>query len=253
MKTIWAYGGGTQSAAIAALMVQQKIPVPSMAMIADTGREASTTWAFLEEVIQPALDKIGLHVHIIPHSFDGSGYNTVDAYSGKDKDTLVIPTFTNKNGTPGMLPKYCSNEWKTRPMQRFCRENGYKNADMLIGFSIDEMERMRVYNPNEKWQHVYPLYDLRMSRGDCIALVERMGWGTPPRSSCWMCPYRNDQEWLDLTETGEITKAIEFEGSIQGRDSNVWLHNSCEPIGSVDFTDEPDLFAKPCASGMCFT
>jgi len=250
MRTIWAYGGGTQSAAIAALMVQGKIQSPDLAVIADTGREASTTWQYLEDVIQPALD---FDIHVLPHSFDMPGYNTVDLYSGKEKNTLVIPTFTDKNGTPGMLPKYCSNEWKTRPMQRFCREQGYKNADMLIGFSIDEMERMRVYNPAEKWQHVYPLYDLRMSRGDCIALVERMGWGTPPRSSCWMCPYRNDHEWADLIETGEIAKAVQFESAIQARDKNVFLHNSCQPIGTVDFSGEPDLFAKACASGMCFT
>ena len=65
---IWSYGGGTQSAAIAALIVSGKLPVPDVAVIADTGREVSSTWDYLRDVVQPALP---FQVHIIPHSFDG--------------------------------------------------------------------------------------------------------------------------------------------------------------------------------------
>lgn len=52
---IWNSGGGTQSAAIAALIVTGKLPKPDLAVIADTGRERSSTWDYLDRHIAPAL------------------------------------------------------------------------------------------------------------------------------------------------------------------------------------------------------
>ena len=254
MNQIWSYGGGTQSAAIAALIVQGKLPKPDIAVISDTGREAYTTWSYLQCVIQPKLD---FKIHIVPHSFRGEGYNTVDLWGGKNKDTVLIPAYTSSEGNQreGMLRKFCSHEWKTRPMQRYCKAQGFKSGEMWIGFSTDEMERCRSYDERDKFPHVYPLLDHRMNRGDCIALVESMGWPTPPRSACWMCPYRSDQEWLHLKATypADFKRAESLEMVIQKRDPNAWLHKDCVPLGEVKMDDQPDLFAKPCASGMCFT
>ena len=255
MSTVWSCGGGTQSAAIAALIVQGKLPKPDLSVIADTGREASETWEFYVEVMRPELEKVGIELHKLPHTFEGKGYNTVDIYSGKDKDTVIMPMFTSQKGR-GMLPKYCSNEWKSRPVQRFIREQGLTSGRIWIGFSIDEFDRMRFQDPAQKWNHTYPLIGLRMTRGDCLALVDKMGWGTPPRSSCWMCPYRSDQEWLHLKAkgNGDFQKAVDLEKKLQERDPDVYFHDTCQPLNEVGFNEnQDDLFSKPCASGMCFT
>ena len=255
MSTAWSCGGGTQSAAVAALIIQGKLPKPDVSAIVDTGREASETWEFYESVMAPELWKMGVELVRIPHSFDGSGYNTVDIYSGAKKETIVMPMFTDKDGL-GKLPKYCSNEWKNRPFSRFVRERGFTSGEIWIGFSIDEMERMRRHDLTKRWNHVYPLVDLRMTRGDCIALVESMGWGVPPRSACWMCPYRNDTEWLHLKENypEDFSRAVKLEADLQQRDPNVYFHDTCVPLEDVSFNEgQDDMFAKPCASGMCFT
>jgi hypothetical protein len=39
MATVWSCGGGTQSAAIAALIVSGQMPVPDLSVIVDTERE----------------------------------------------------------------------------------------------------------------------------------------------------------------------------------------------------------------------
>jgi hypothetical protein len=141
-------------------------------------------------------------------------------------------------------------------VQRAIRGAGYTHGNIWIGFSIDEMERMRAHDPKAKWNHVYPLVDLRLTRGDCISLVEKMGWGTPPRSACWMCPYRSDAEWVHLRDKDpkDFGSAVKLEKELQQRDPNVFFHGSCKPLDEVDFGEgQEDLFAKPCASGMCFT
>ena len=255
MSIVWSCGGGTQSAAIAALIVKGELPKPDLSVIADTGREATDTWRFYEAKLRPALASVGVDLVRLPHSFDGKGWNTVDLYSGKDGDTVIMPMFTAKIGR-GMLPKFCSNEWKSRPVQRFIRNHGLKSGEIWIGFSIDEFQRMKAADPDAKWNHTYPLIDRRMSRGDCIALVESMGWGTPPRSACWMCPYRSDQEWLHLKRTDplDFERAVKLEKKLQQRDADVYFHDSCQPLESVQFNEEQgDMFDRPCASGMCFT
>ena len=179
MSTVWSCGGGTQSAAMAALIIKGELPRPDLAVMADTGREASEVKVFFDEVLYPELHKVGVNLYMLAHAFEvrgklTEGRNTVDIYSGKDKNTIIMPMFTAQRGR-GMLPKFCSNEWKSRPVQRFIREHGLTSGEIWIGFSIDEMERMRAYDPRQKWNHTYPLIDMRLTRGDCIALCEEIG------------------------------------------------------------------------------
>lgn len=249
---VWSSGGGVQSTAIAALICLGKLPKPDLAVIADTGREYSPVWRYLDSVVSPALAKAGVTLHIAPHDLA-----TVDLYSGADGNTLVIPAYTDKsgNGREGKLAKYCSQEWKVRVIQRFCRQHGITDADQWIGYTTDEMERMRGYSEGKPWQHVYPLIDLRMRRSDCYGVIDAMGWPEPPRSACWMCPFRSDQEWQLMADEApeDFERAKQLDAEIRENDPNVFLHQSCKPIGEVDFENEPDLFSKPCDAGGCFT
>ena len=87
MAIVWSYGGGTQSAAIAVLILQGKLPRPDVAVIADTGRELSTTWDYQAEVVAPALESIGLPVQNI-----GTDYKRYDLM--KSGHTALIPAYT---------------------------------------------------------------------------------------------------------------------------------------------------------------
>ena len=63
MIQLFSSGGGTQSCAIAALIVQGKLPKPDLCVIADTGYENDRTWEYLDAVVRPALVAIGVEVH----------------------------------------------------------------------------------------------------------------------------------------------------------------------------------------------
>ena len=182
---IWASGGGVQSAAIAALIVQGELK-PDMAVIVDTEREQSTTWAYMDDVISPALAGVGVTLHRV----NKSRYATVDVYGGADGEDLLLPAFTRQSGPVGKMSSFCSNEWKRRVVQRWATDQGVKLASMWLGISLDERQRMSMVAG--KWENRYPLIERRMNRGDCMALVESMGWPSPPRSSCWMCPNHAD-------------------------------------------------------------
>lgn len=254
MTEVWSCGGGTQSVAIAALIIQGKLPKPDWSVIVDTNREKSSTWEYANAVLIPELAKVGVELHVVSKK----KYATVDIYSTNDEN-ILLPVFTNQSGATGKLTNFCSGEWKKRVRTRFLRENGVTDECAWIGFSVDEASRyLRMMNGEEfrKGKLRFPLlFDVPMRRHNCIKVVEDMGWPTPPRSACWMCPNQGDAEWRDLKENWpqDFQKAVELEEMVRERDPHAFFHGSCVPLSQVDFTEREGLFTeRPCTSGLCF-
>jgi hypothetical protein len=237
----WSYGGGTQSVAIAVLIGQGKLPKPDCIVMADTGREATETWEYTEKHVRPMLAQMGLPLYIVKDAED-----LPSLYGGDDDDTLLIPAFARE----GALSTFCSGKWKRDVTSRFFRSMGYgPNRPTInwIGFSLDEMRRVGV--DRKKWHYV--------------RLVESIGWPTPPKSSCWMCPYRRNAQWRRLRDfyPEDFEKACVLDEEIRRNDKRggVWLHDSRVPLREADLSDPPTPpmlegmdGVRVCDSGMCW-
>jgi hypothetical protein len=260
MRTqVWSDGGGTQSAAIAVLILTGRLPKPDLVVISDTERERSSVWDYHDNILVPALSKIGLEIHRIKKS-EFSKEDLWANYGPSDEPHMMMPVFI-KNATDGggRLPTTCSSRWKRRVVQRWLRSVGVKQCDVWLGMSLDEMRRVRI--SGEQWyQFRYPLvFDVPMRRGECIRIVEEFGWPTPPRSACWMCPNRVDAEWREMKERypSDFLKAVELEREIWKRRPDFFLHRSLQPLDQVDFsTSQLSLLSgsddNACTEG-CFT
>lgn len=250
---LWASGGGVQSAAIAALIVRGDLPKPDLAIIVDTGREKPSTWRYMDAVIAPNLARVGVTLHRVPtRDFEKRGL-----YGGKDGETFLMPAFTTQAGTGdlGKLSNFCSSYWKREVIKRWAnRVHGVKAVDQWLGISTDEMERMQ--RRNGKWRTRYPLIEQRMNRGDCVALVSRMGWPPAPRSSCSECPNQTQQEWRETRdhEPVEWQRVVRFDHAIRKRDPHLFLHSDGVPLDQANLDDANGaLFGHGCTSGHCFT
>jgi hypothetical protein len=226
--------------------VRGDLEKPDLAAIVDTGYEASSTWAYHDSVIVPALATVGVTLHRVPQR----GYATVGLYSSKGD--ILIPAFTYA----GKLPTFCSNEWKRRVLQRWARERTNGAWRVWLGISLDESRRVRV--EDRPWQTRYPLIELRMRREECKALVSSMGWPSPPRSSCWMCPNRTRAEWDALKREApkDFARAVAFESEMQSKagldDDELWLTATRRPLSEWQDDGQADLFTGLCDSGYCF-
>lgn len=246
---VWSYGGGVQTAAIAVLIGRGQVPTPDLTVMADTGREASETWEYLHHVMQPYLTHHGVTVEIVPHTVA-----TVDLYGGEDGNSLLIPAYTQT----GRLEGFCSNEWKRRPVRRYLRQRGVTDCTMWLGFSTDELRRM--HQSDVGWIHnEFPLIEQRLSRVQCVRLVESEGLGTPPRSSCWMCPHRQREEWRRLRDgsPADWEQACTLDDQVRARDTQggVYVSNQRVPLRemNLDPLPEPQLELFACESGYCWT
>ena len=239
--------------AIAVLIAQGRLPRPERIVIADTAREASETWAYADAHVRPLLAPLGLQIEVAPHSLA-----TVDLY-GKNGQ-LLIPAFTatGKNDT------WCSAEWKTAVAQRYYRSLGYGPKRPIvtwIGISLDEIGRAAP--GKRKWQQIkWPLlFDVPMRREECRRLVLSAGLPDPPKSSCWMCPYRRNSQWRNLRDAWpeDFAKACALDAQIRSDGwRQVYVHQSCVPLSDANLA-EPDrptssLFGEVehCDSGHCW-
>ena len=245
MRTqVMSYGGGVQTVAMVVAVLEGRIGKPDMIVAADTGRERSTTWAYMNNVVNPALSVIGMTVEVAPHSLA-----TVDLYA--HNDDLLVPGFT----ATGKLPTFCSDEWKQRPIMRYLRAAGVKQCDVWIGFSADEEQRAKPA-PTKWYQRRFPLLELGMNRADCRTIIEDFGWPLPSKSACYMCPNMTDVEWVDVRDNSpeDFQKAIELEQEIIEWD-NVYLHSSCIPLDEVEFRPESTRVKQghhQCSMGYCW-
>ncbi len=247
---IWSCGGGRQSQAIAVLIATGKLPRPNLCLMVDTERESGAVFPYFEKYTRPALESVGVEIAVVRKS----EFATVDLTS-KNGKSILLPGYTNQSGKIGKLPTYCSGEWKRDVAARYLRrERKVKAADVWIGFSFNEKNRL--LNPRYAWQrNIYPLVHLRMGVDACEQVVTDYGWPPSPRSACWMCPNLDDVERREQKENrpDDFAMAVSMDRMLRKRDPHFFLHKSCKPLDEVDFTEQerdPVLFG--CESGGCF-
>lgn len=244
VTNVWSCGGGVQSVAIAALIVNGILPKPDLSVIIDTERERSSTWLYYDSVLKPVLLSVGVDLIRVKKS----EFATVDIWGGEDGETFLPGGYYQGR----KAPQFCSNEWKARVVHRWMRKQGVQSAKMWMGISIDEMRRVR--QSRLGWiENYYPLIYLRMNRSSCVKAVRDIGWPDAPRSACWMCPNAGDREWIEMKNASpnDFEMAVAFERELRLRQPEVTLHPSGKTLDTIDFGERQMTIGDSC-DGMCF-
>lgn len=246
MTQVLNYGGGRQTVAMCILVAKGILPRPDRVLIADTGREAQSTWDYLGQHVRPLLRAVGLEVEIAPRSLA-----TVDLYA--NNGDLLLPVFT----ATGKMPTFCSSRWKSEVIQRYLRAAGIKRAVSWIGFAVDELNRIKSEDTGP-WTRCFPLADLMLTKADCIRIVEKHGLPLPAKSACFMCPHRDNEEWRHIRDNypEQWAEAIRIDNEIRENDDQggVFLHQDRVPLSEADLDRkdrrEPN---RQCGLGFCMT
>jgi hypothetical protein len=248
---VWSYGGGIQSAAIGVLIREGALPVPDLAVIADTGRERRTTWEYLRDVMQPYLTQIGVTVEVAPCSLAMKGLYAADGLT-------LMPAYT----VAGRLPGFCSGEWKRDVVSRWLRLCGVESCDLWIGYSMDEIGRVPDRDRRKWLRLAFPLIDRFVNRAMCVRLIEAAGLPVPSKSRCYMCPHQNDVEWAEtLADPIDGPLAVVLDDEVRRMDptgEGLYLHSSRVPLrlvraGGTAGIAGPVSPSRPCDGGFCWT
>lgn len=154
-----------------------------------------------------------------------------------------------------MLARQCTEEFKIKPINKFCRKHydaHHKTpVGTWLGISTDEWHRMSKSH-TKAFVLYYPLMDYRLSRTDCEQYLIDCDYPVPVKSSCIGCPFHSNELWQEMTDA-EIADAAEFEREINEmiathpnlKDrpyyaNGVKLHASMENIDTRPFDKKTD-------------
>ena len=229
------YGGGTNSTAMLIAMVLKGIK-PDLILFADTGGELPETYEWVNtfsdwlkdqgfpevttvrrQKAEPTRARKSILVNwdVCYKSFDwfllsiylgvlANGRQYLE-YSSLYEKCVILKTLPSRTFNRGE----CSVTWKIEPQNLFV-DNLYRELigktkiRKFIGYHYKEIHRLlnSKNNPyNDKvYRYEYPLIEWELDQNNCIALIESIGLGIPPKSSCFFCPNRKPSEVLFLKE-----------------------------------------------------
>lgn len=256
-------GAGVQSTTMALMAAHGELgPMPDAAIFSDVGDEPEPTYEHLRWLMSPNVLPFPVHIA-------GRGTLSERVLSG-DKQART-PLFVRMKGKLGMINRQCTRNFKVRPIREKTREllgvtpRAYidpGSVEAWIGISTDEIFRMRPsglkYITNR-----HPLIEARMSRQDCLTWLDAKGYPRPPKSSCWHCPYRSNDQWRDQRDNhpAEWAKAVAFDHAVRSPamvnlyGAEGYVHRTGVPLDQADLSTpgergQLNLFLNDC-EGMC--
>jgi len=236
MATIISYGGGVQSTALVVLAMQRGWQIDEIVHVDLLDAESPATREYVAYFAGWLQTAYGRGITILQRDLYG--------------DMLARPAFTPapwraKDGS-FMLKRQCTRQYKVEPIRRYLYDKyAREKIHLMLGISVDEFHRMRD-SGFKRIENVYPLVDKRLTRNDCRAILERAGLATPPKSSCWFCPYRSARSQAELLkqypalrEMGEeLERRINDERRARGKDEIVVLRAGAASEEQSDFCEE---------------
>src|SRR5262245_27621044 len=120
---LWSCGGGRQSAGMAALIVQGRLPRPDHVCMVALEWEMKATYRYVCTYIRPAMQSLGIPFTFIPRK----KYATKDFFGGTSGISPLVPAYSDQSGQPSKLNEWCSGEWKREVVMRWAAEQqGWK-------------------------------------------------------------------------------------------------------------------------------
>jgi hypothetical protein len=263
---VLSYGGGTQSNAllIKALKGEVNGVIPDYIIFSDTGNEPKYVVQQVERVNEIIKEKYNREIII---TSNGNIYDDLIHSTETGERVASLPFHTvNGIGEKGLAMRQCTSEYKIVPVNRKIRELlGYKKGQRVKemvhiwkGISTDEIQRVKPISLG--WQTAeHPLVDvLDMDRSACVAYVERELGLTPFASACIICPFHDNQAWLEIKKNDSegFQKACDLDELIRSKlkyKNELYLHKSRQPLKDVDLQEDQttiDDFINEC-EGFC--
>ena len=252
---ILSLGAGVQSSALALMAYKKYIEKIDFAVFADTGNEPDNVYEYLDYI----KSIVNYDIFIVSK---GNLYNDTINNIQNNK-WLDVPFFTLRDKKKGTIRRTCTHKYKINPIRKFVhskiKEKNLKQADMLIGISMDEIQRMTISNV-KYLKNVYPLIEKRLSRYDCVEWLKENKFKLPERSACVICPYHKKETLITFMKNQKYKNLLlNLDKNLQNNnydklDSEMFITNERKRIKDINFEDtnikQLDLFTSDC-EGMC--
>lgn len=112
------------------------------------------------------------------------------------KDGMGLYDFALSRGmVPCRKNRWCTGDYKIKPLHRYCQ-----SGVQVIGIDYGEEHRMSsIMNTSAGGQRLwFPLVSECIDREACVGIIQENGVAVPPKSGCFICPFRSKRQWREL-------------------------------------------------------
>lgn len=177
------FGCGVNSVAMTIMLINGGWRGPIV--MADTGNEHPETMCYLEYFGKWLAERELEIMTLSPATHP-------DLYGKRERETGSLEAFCLMRGIiPLLASRWCSQEWKQRPLDKWRKAHGI--ATTLQGICASEPQRIR----DDSFVR-YPLYEEGITRGECKCVIQRAGLALPIKSGCFFCPGQRLANWKRL-------------------------------------------------------
>lgn len=233
------FGGGVDTMALLVLLARGEIEADAV-LFSNVGEDSEdpATLDYVRQVAIPYAEQHNIPFHVLQKTRKDGRQDTILQTIKRPNRSIGIPARMSGSGAPGN--RTCTLNFKVQVCASYAWKHGArpkKPATMLIGIALEEFSRARTDSGKSYITLAYPLIDKRLTRQDCIRIIEQEGLPVPPKSSCWFCPYRTLSNWQQMRQQRPVLfwQAVELEQFINqkrasiGKDQ-VWLSGALKPL-----------------------
>mgnify|MGYP001583448261 CR=1 FL=1 len=239
--SIVSYGGGVNSVAVLVWLANHGV-VPTAIVMADPGSERRHTVYFRDVVLPPWLAARGFPPVTVVNRID-EGQHVKRAWR---LETLRDECLRLK-ALPSVAYgwKKCSAKYKGDTQRWWVARQPWAQAEWSAGFKIakvigydggEERRALKAFQnawENARFEPWYPLYDERIDREGCEALILAAGLPLPGKSACTFCPNNKLEEWEQLRreEPDRFEEAVAMSRNAEVDSPDVVGFMRCNPHG----------------------
>jgi 3'-phosphoadenosine 5'-phosphosulfate sulfotransferase (PAPS reductase)/FAD synthetase len=233
LPEVLSFGGGVNSTALAILLVDNGWW--GRLVFCDTGCEWPETYCYMQYFEAAWLRPRGLEIVRLAgvpwQRYDG-GVALIDYCEAR----RVIPM---------AAVRWCTSEWKVKPMQRYLFGEVFdKRREVDTGCIQAYMLGISAEEAHRKPEACRPLVDWDVDRDQCETVIAAEGLAIPRKSGCYICPFQRQPIWRELwklhPDLFERAARLEENARNKGGDDRIVY----DPHGTYSLRDRAVQFAN---------
>lgn len=143
-----------------------ELPKGAYVLFANTGKEHDATYDFIERIGREWCEVAWIE-------WSPSGYSRVQPDTASRNGEPFAALIAKRSYLPNPVTRFCTGDLKIKPMQRFMRDNGYKDFTSVLGLRADEPRRVSKLRGDPTRDIAMPLADAGVDRATIVGWWKR--------------------------------------------------------------------------------
>jgi len=197
---VLSYGGGVDSTALLLYILDNDLPLDDVV-----------------HVIMPDLPETHEYVALIDRwLWRNHGMEVTYLVPHVEGTTSLLEYVLKRQFAPSKTWRWCTDKFKVRTMAKYLKGKYGDDVVEYIGINADERHRAKWEKNKYGLRLEYPLVKAGIGRAKAKQIIRGHGLPVPPKSGCYICPFRDRVRLMQARRYPEIWEHIKAVEALPG-------------------------------------